>query len=183
MAVDIAGQIEKEYGLVSFSNPVIHFGFNTIEIAKKTSLYQNIFLAGSIVTVSFFLLLINPPAILAVLMIIGWGLAVFYNYYDYFDTVIINFHDKEIIFDNKFRLVNIIRRKLLRTTSLAFNEVSHFEVRGSGFSIKQETRTQLVAKSFDHLPLTLAAFRFERDARRLGELLQHYITDKPAASR
>ena len=40
---DIAAEIEREYGPISFKEPIIEFGYNKIEIAHKIDIYTKIF--------------------------------------------------------------------------------------------------------------------------------------------
>ena len=179
MALNIAGEIEKEYGGVSFNNPVILFGFNTIVVTEKASLNQKISIVVSLLAGFSLLFFTKPSLIIAAIFIAIWAISLFGYSHKFFDTITIDFNHKEIKLNNKFSFVDSIRKKIGKTTVLTFNEVSHFEIASGSFSFIYERNSRLIIKSFDHSPLTIAAFRFERDARRLGELLQYHITGKP----
>lgn len=179
MALNISGEIEKEYGEVNFNSPVILFGFNTIVVTEKISLNQKISLVVSLLAGFSLLFFTKPPLTIAAVFIAMWAISLFGYSYKLFDTITIDFNHKEIKLNNKFSFVDSIRKKIGKTTVLTFNEVSHFEIASGRFSFIYERNSRLVIKSFDHPPLTIAAFRFERDARRLGEILQHHITGKP----
>ncbi len=178
MATNIAGEIEKEYGEVSFNNPAILFGYNSIVVTEKVSLNQKISLVVSLLAGFSLLFFTKPPLTIAAIFIILWTISLFGYSYKLFDTITIDFNHKEIKLNNKFSFVDSIRKKIGKTTVLTFNEVSHFETASGSFSFMYERNSRLIIKSFDHSPLIIAAFRFERDARRLGELLQYYITGK-----
>jgi len=178
VALNIAGEIEKEYGEVSFNNPVILFGFNSIVVTEKISLNQKISLVISLLAGFSLLFFTNPPLIIAAFFIVVWAISLLGYSYRFFDTITIDFNHKKIRLNNKFSFVDSIRKNIRKTTVLTFNEVSHFETASGRFSFIYERNSRLVIKSFDHPPLTIAAFRFERDARRLGELLQYHITGK-----
>lgn len=179
MATNVAGEIEKEYGSLSVDIPTISFEFNIIGMAEKLSMLQKIYMAASTVFLFGLLFYINPPVIFSALLLLIILSVLFYNYYSLFDKVIIDFNHKEITLRNKFRIVTGIRKKIGKTVTLPFKAISHFEVQYSRFSFSSPTYSLLIVKSFDHAPMVIGSFQSERNARRLGELLQYHITGKP----
>lgn len=179
MATNVAGEIEKEYNSLSVDIPTISFGFNIIWIAEKLSVLQKIYMAAGTIFLFGLLFYINPPVIFSALLLLIILSVLFYNYHSLFDKVIIDFNHKEITLRNKFRIVTGIRKKIGKTVTLPFKDISHFEVQYSRFSFSTPTYSQLIVKSFDHAPLVIGSFQSERNARRLGELLQYHITGRP----
>ena len=188
MSKDIAAEIEKEYGEITFKDPNIAFGYNKIEITHKFGLYTKIFLLLSLVPLICILIFFPIPFQgFLILIPFFWLASLAYSYYDYFDKLTIDFLNKELRIENKFSMVNKIRRLFKRTTFIPFQEVQHFMIDDGkphyGFQGRSFTmhirKTSLSVKPKYHPHIVLASFRFEREARRLGELLQFYVVGKP----
>jgi hypothetical protein len=188
MSKDIAAEIENEYGEITFKDPTISFGYNKIEITYKFGLYTKIFLLLSLIPLVSILIFL-PLSFGGFLILIPffWLASLAYSYYDYFDKFTIDFLNKELRIENKFSIVNRFRRLFKRTTLIPFQEVQHFMIddgkpdygfQGRSFTMHLR-KTSLFVKPKYRLPIVLASFRFEREARRLGELLQFYVVGKP----
>jgi hypothetical protein len=184
---NIADEIEREYGSIGFKEPIIEFGYNKIEIIHKFDIYTKIFFLLSLLPLAGLFIFLDF-AFITFFMAIPFIslLIVFYKYYDYFDKITIDFLNKELVIENKFSIVNAIRRFLKKTTFIPFQEIHHFmiddgkprfmlpgrfeiDIRKTSLSVKPKFKSSIV----------LASFQFERDARRLGELLQFYVVGKP----
>lgn len=185
---DIAAEIEREYGPISFKEPIIEFGYNKIEIAHKIDIYTKIFFLLSLLPlVGLFIFL--DFAFISFFIAIPFIslLTVFFKYYDHFDKITVDFLNKELAIENKLSIVNMVRRFFKRTTLIPFQEVQHFMIddgkphysfQGRSFTMHIR-KTSLFVKPKYQPPVVLASFRFEREARRLGELLQFYVVGKP----
>lgn len=188
MSKDIAAEIEKEYGEITFKDPNIAFGYNKIEITYKFGLSTKIFLLLSLVPLICILIFFTIPFKGFLIIIpLFWLPSLAYSYYDYFDTLTIDFLNKELRIENKFSILDMIRRLFKRTTLIPFHDVQHFMIddgkphygfQGRSFSMHIR-KTSLFVKPKYRPPIVLASFRFEREARRLGELLQFYVVGKP----
>jgi hypothetical protein len=178
MAINIAGEIEKEFNTTFSEIQLIDFGFNTIEIKPKILILQKLALLIGITGILGFIFFINPPVIfIAILLAISVS-SLIYNYYSLLDKITIDFNYKEISLHNKLWIVTRIRKIAGKTVMLPFADISHFEVQYSKYSIFSPTQNRLLVKSFDKPPLLIGSFQFEINARRLGELLQYHITGK-----
>jgi hypothetical protein len=62
--------------------------------------------------------------------------------------------------------------------TLPFTAISHFEVQYSRYSFFSPTYSRLLVKSPDYLPFLIGSFQVKDNARKLGDLLQLYITGK-----
>jgi len=186
--MDIAAEIEKEYGAITFKDPNMEFGYNKIEISYNFDLYTKIFLLLSLIPLICILVFFPLPFQgLFIIIPFFWLFSLAYTYYDYFDTNTIDFLNKELRIENKFTIVNDIRRLFRKTTLVPFSEISyfmiddgkpHYEFRGKSFNMYMRKTTLFVKPKYQPA-LVLASFRFEREARRLGELLQFYVVGKP----
>jgi hypothetical protein len=195
MSIDIADEIQKEYGPLNFTNASIKFEYNKIEITQKLTLFEKIFFILGIVANLILMAALGfknwyPGIMLIIILSILFVL----NYYRIFDRIVIDFSHKEIRIQNKLSLVNEIKKIIKRKTVYEFYEVATFKTSSfssiSGFNrppyglrvgrfLLTEIRTYLVACPFDYSPFEIISSRFERDARRFGELLQYYIVGKP----
>jgi hypothetical protein len=186
MSRNIAGDIESEYGPIDFKNPSIEFGYNIITLKNKKGFLEIFFLVlmiGSVFLVVYYDKLIPFSVIYIALVTVS--LIYFVNRNPLAE---IDFLRKEIRLTGQIPIIGRLREKFLKKPPvLAFDEIIAFEnvVRrtslpfGPRFLFSEgERRNLLVVRSFDHSPVTLAEFRFERDSRRLGELLQFYVKDR-----
>ena len=191
MSKDIAAQLEKEYGTVAFNDPIIDFGYNKIEIRSRLNTYAKIFLLLIFVPVIAITFIADFPLPGFVIMIsIITLFSLFYKLHRYFDTVSIDFLNKELTIINKIGLINMVRRWFKIKTEIPFNEIAYFTTDDGKRSYMMLPLPEVplnlgIRKTFLYVKpkftsaKLLASFRFEREARRLGELLQFYITGKP----
>ena len=178
MAINIAGEIEKEFNTTFSDIQLIDFGFNTIEIKARILFLQKLALLIGITGILGFIFFMNPPVIfIAILLAISVS-SLIYNYYSLLDKITIDFTYKEISLHNKLWIITRIREIAGKTVTLPFTAISHFEVQYSKYSIFSKTQNRLFVKSFDKAPLLIGSFEFEINARRLGELLQYHIKGK-----
>ncbi|HEV8282771.1 MAG TPA: hypothetical protein VGQ09_00600 [Chitinophagaceae bacterium] len=192
MTGNIAGEIEKKYGSILFKDPSIEFGYNIIIIKNRLPIIEKIFFfiisAGAMSVIVLKLLL--PLSLIYI--VIGVTTLLYYSS-SAFQRVEINFLRNEVVVQNKLPYVDKIRKKLLnKPPVIPFHEIANFENvqhkhnyfigPNSSFGSLGERRSLLVLNSFDHSPITLAEFRFERDSRRLAELLQVYIKGRTKMS-
>ena len=179
MATDIARQIEKEFGEISFTSPSIQFDFNNISITRKYNLLEKITFIPAIAFPFIILFIINPPFIFILILFLFIILSFLINNYKDFDTISIDFSNREIIIQNKLWIVKRVREIFKKKPAIRFEEISHFEFGIAKTFLDTKIKNTLVIKSFDHSPVFIASFNFERDGRRLGELLQYYVVGKP----
>jgi hypothetical protein len=114
-------------------------------------------------------------------------LYIIYIYRNYFDKITIDFISKELIVENKLPLINSIRKLIKIATTVSFNDIAYFTTddRKPGLIFPRSPinegmrKTFLFVKPKYNAPICLAIFQFERDARRLGELLQFHVVGKP----
>lgn len=185
MSLDIAARIEEEYGTIAFKTPSIEFGYNKIELREKLSIVDLLIMALTVITPFILFILINFPARFIFIPLIP-VILVFVQYHAYFDTVTIDFLQKEIRIENKFYLVNEVRRLLNRRSPIGFSDIAYFLIDDGKnwysftgrLSFHMRTTTLYVKPAYKS-EIPLASFSFERDARRLGELLQFYVVGKP----
>jgi hypothetical protein len=181
MAINIAGEIEKEYKAEFDDILSINFGLNNIELKPKIALRHKINFWVNIVFIAALLILIqtlNSSVIFFILFVLLIISVLLYNYHWLLDKVTIDFNQKEITLHNKLWVVNRFRQLIGKTINLPFAAISHFEVQYSKYSIFSRTQNRLLVKSFDKPPLLIGSFQFEINARRLDELLQYHITGK-----
>lgn len=191
MSKDIAAQIEKEYGTIEFNHPSIDFGYNKIEIRSGFNTYAKIFLLLTFVPVIIVAFLLNFPLDgFLILILLITLFSSFHKLHGYFDIISIDFLNKEITIINKIGLINVVRRWLKIKTEIPFNDIAYFTTDDgkrnhmmlplpeNPFNIGMRKTSLHVKPKFTSSKL-LASFRFEREARRLGELLQFYIVGKP----
>lgn len=181
MAVNIAGEIEKEYGRIIFDDPVIHFEYNIIKFEEKIIFDQKLYFIISLIALIIVILILKMDV-----LTIFFSVALLYNLYSLtasLDVVIIDFFKKEIEISNKFPPANYLRRVLKRPSVIMFQDIIEFKNYLRLSSWIKERRNVLGIRNYHFTPIKIAKFRFERDARRLGELLQHYIVGKPAINK
>lgn len=191
MSKDLAAQIEKEYGTIAFRHPAIDFGYNKIEIRSGFNSYYKIFVLLVFVCVIVVAFVIDFPALGFFILIPIIALFIsFYKLHRYFDIVSIDFLNKELTIINTIGLINMIRRWLKIRTEIPFNDIAYFTTDDGKRNymmiplpeislIRGMRKTSLYVKPKFTSPKLLASFQFEREARRLGELLQFYIIGKP----
>jgi hypothetical protein len=191
MSKDIASQIEKEYGTIEFKHPAIDFGYNKIEIRSRFNVYNWIFLLLTFVPVIIVALVIDFPLFSFFILIPVITLfSLFYKLHRYFDTVSIDFLNKELTIINKIGLINMVRRWLKIKTEIPFIDIAYFTTDDGKRNymmiplpeislIRGMRKTSLYVKPKFTSAKLLASFQFEREARRLGELLQFYVVGKP----
>jgi len=192
MSKDIAAQIEKEYGTTKFNDPAIDFGYNKIEIRSRLNTYAKIFLLLIFVPVIVIVLVIDFPLLsfFILISIIITLLSLLYKLHGYFDIVLIDFLNKELTIINKIGLINMARRWFKIKTEIPFNDIAYFTTDDGkknymmlplpeiSLNLGMRKTFLYVKPKFTSAKL-LASFRFEREARHLGELLQFYIVGKP----
>ena len=185
MAADIVAQIEKEYGEITFRNPSIRFGYNKIELFRKLSITERLLILLIIIFPLTLFMLISFPVEFIFFPLV-YILLIFFQYHTIFDAITIDFLQKEIKIENKFHIINSIRNLLRRPLLINFSEVAYFLIDDGGrwFSFTRHLHlhmrtTTLYVRTMHKSEIPLANFNFERDARRLGELLQYYIVGKP----
>jgi len=188
MSKDIAAEIERQYGDITFDHPIIGFGYNKIEIKEKFDVYMIIFLAivlGAIVTFFFWVNVPFPWYFIPALFISI--LSVFYIYNNHFDKITIDFLSKEIAIENRMPFINSYRRLVKRPLLIPFSDIAYFitDHKGRDFVLPGRLlgnmyvrKTSLYVTPKFKTPFLLATFQFERDARRLGELLQYHIVGR-----
>jgi hypothetical protein len=175
-----SSQLHNELTRLQLDEPIIDAGFETIEFSEKIKLHHKLSLGFSILFVVFMLLTINPPIFFAPVFILPVAAIVFYNNASLFDKLTINFNHKEILLKNQFALINRARKITRNTVALSFSEIARFETLAGHMPAEGRRVTRLVAKSYDHPQLTIARFRWERDAKLVGKLLEKYVLGKPA---
>jgi hypothetical protein len=186
MANDIAAEIEKEYGEFKFTDPVITFGYNKIGFQQKLNIFGKAFLILCVLFPVTFLLFYDLPA--PTIFTISFSIVnilVFYEYHRRWDVVTIDFIKKEITIVSEFFFINVVRKFFSARTIILFGNIAYFNV-DDGKRIYYFTdrlslsmrRTTLYVKPAHKQEIALVNFRFERDARRLGELLQYYAVGR-----
>jgi hypothetical protein len=174
MSRNIAGEIEKEYGDYTFKSPKIYFGYNKIEISNGPLLIEKLLILPGIVFLVFMLLYFDfsiPPFFLIILGVLC--IYVMFLLFQYKKTEI-DFLNGEIKISNFWKAAEFIDKIQNKKKLFSFAEIAGFENRVSKRG--QELRKNiLVMVAFDHSPVNIAAFPFERESRRLGELLFRYI--------
>jgi hypothetical protein len=188
MSRDIAGEIEKEYGQINSSFPFIVFGYNSIEMRQRPGFTDYAFLlTGPAGICSMFILFVSPPVLLLIVLLLFFISVIIYNYHGFFDTITIDFLQKELRIENKFSVINSLRKFFNKKTNISFNDIAYFMIddgkrpyhyKRAPFNLYRRRTTLFVVPAYKR-PVSIVHFQFERDARRLGELLQYYIVGKP----
>ena len=187
MAQNIAAEIEKEYGQPTFNDPSIKFGYNKIEIQQKLNIFGKAVLILCILFPVAFLLFYDLPApTIFIIAFVLFDINILYEFHRRWDLITIDFAAKEITIENRFWLINSVRRFLATRTNISFEHIIYFIIddgrRLFNFTDKYSfsaRRTILYVKPAHRTGIELANFRFESDATRLGGLLQHYIVGRP----
>ncbi len=182
---NLAAEIQKEYGPITFKDPRIRFDQQCISVRQHMSISQMIYVALGLLSIIVVFIWFHFP-ISYLLLSISLPLAgIIYEYWNHFNVKEIDFAHKEIRIRNRLPFVNLIRRKMNKRSRVPFHDISHFMTDDTRFTISlpragymKERRTELKVKFFDYAPLVIGSFRFEREARRLGELLQIHIIGK-----
>ncbi len=187
MAQNIAAEIEKEYGQPAFTDPSIKFGYNKIEIQQKLNIFGKAVLILCLLFPVTFLLFYDLPApTIFIIAFVLFNINILYEFHRRWDLITINFETKEITIENRFWLINSIRKFLATRTNISFEHIIYFIIDDGrrlfnftdNYSLSAR-RTTLFVKPAHKTGIELAHFRFERDATRLGGLLQHYIVGRP----
>jgi hypothetical protein len=176
MSRDIAAEIEKKYGDIQFYYPKIYFAYNSIELSGILSFLEKIYFIIP-------LLFIWIP----IFLLDSFGFTIFflagYIYYCYekvfvLDAIKIDFLRKEIQISNKFPGINLVRKIFKKPVLISFHEITEFKTYKRMEGLFVPRGNVLVVKTYDHSPIKIAQFRFERESGRLSELLNEYIVGK-----
>lgn len=188
MSKDIAVEIAKQYGDIKFDHPIIKFGYNKIEIKETFDVYMIIFLAIVLCAIVTFFFMVNVPFPLYFIpALFIFLLSVFYVYNNHFDKITIDFLSKELTIENRMPFINSYRKLVKRPLLIPFSDIGYFmtDHKGRDFMLPGRLlgnmyvrKTSLYVTPKFKTPILLVTFQFERDARRLGELLQYHITGK-----
>ena len=186
MGNDIAAEIEKKYGPPKFGDPVIKFGYNKIELQQKFNIFGKAFLILLVVFPLSFLLFYDLPAptLFTIAFVIA-NLLAFYEYHRRWDIITIDFTRKEIMIVSEVFFINIMRKFFSARTIILFSNIAYFNTDDGKriyyftdrFSFSSR-RTTLYVKPGHRQEVALVNFRFGKDARRLGDLLQYYVVGR-----
>lgn len=178
MSKDIAAEIEKRYGDVDFAYPLIYFGYNSIRLRGRLSELESVYYFMFPIVFIWIPIFIVDSIALTILFILLFIYSIFHGML-ILDIVNIDFLRKEVFISNKFQIVNYLRKIFRRPTKISFNEIIEFKNyrRPSGRFVSRGN--VLVMKTYDHRPIKIAEFQFERESRYLAELLNEYIVGKP----
>jgi ABC-type transport system involved in Fe-S cluster assembly fused permease/ATPase subunit len=177
MSRDIAAEIEKQYGDIHFYYPKIYFGFNSIELTGHLSFYEKINFFVPIVVSCLLFFLINNFAFATIVLV----LYIYYLYDKIFilDVIKIDFSRKEIQISNHFPGIDYARSIFKRPSLISFHEIIEFKNYKRSSGQLTPRGNVLVMKTYDHSPIKIAQFRFERESVRLAALLNEHIVGKP----
>jgi hypothetical protein len=186
MATNIAAEIEKEFGEVTFIDPSIQFDFNKIRIQQKLNVIGKGYLIfWTLAPVLLFIVFPHSVRLLFFVPLMLVVLAFLYQYHRCWDVITIDFTERKISIRNKFFPINFARKFFSARTTLPFDKIAYFSTDdGKKFYYFSErnsltmARTMLYVKPAFKQDVALASFRFEKDAKRLGELFQYYIVGK-----
>lgn len=179
MSTNIAAEMEKEFGQIRFHSPMILFGFNTVQFRHRLPLFEKIFLAIGLICMAFIFIFFKFPIFYFLIAGIIVLASVIYEYHELLDTVEIDFVSAEIRLTNRIGFIKPARQFFNHSTTIRFDEISHFETNEGKFFFFKKRKTSLLVKSVDQSPLIIAYFDLENDARRMRELLQFHIVGKP----
>jgi|GEM_PF-2375684 len=184
--MDPAAEIEKEYGKFNFTDPIITFGYNKIEFRQKFNIFGKALLILLILFPLAFILFYDLPSpFIFIAAFVLFNINVLYEFHRRWDIITIDFMRNEIIIVSDFFFINIIRKFFSARTIIPFDKIAYFNIddgkRLFYFTEKNSLsmrRTTLFVKPAYKQDVALVNFRFERDARRLGELLQNYVVGR-----
>ena len=179
MSRDIAADLGQQFIQMNFKDPRITYGYNCVSFRQHMSLFQKIYIAIGMLSIIAVFLWFHFPLHYLILFLAIPVAGIIFEYSEHFNVKEIDFMNKELRIKSNLPFVDLVRRKMKRKLIIPFSDIAGFILEEGKFSLYRERRTQLLASSFDHSPVTIASFRFERDARRVGELLQFYVTGNP----
>lgn len=175
MSLDFASEIEKQLGEVNYKDPAIEYGYNRISLSNKKSLAEKIMLMVSLLSV--FLSFFYFPALVTGLTFLA---SVFNTIFFSFGlkTTEIDFLKNEVRINYRWYITQRIAQLIKKQTLLEFHQIANFKTE-STIKRSEFRKTKLNIMLFDTSPIVIAYFQFERDARKLAELLQFFIKKRP----
>jgi hypothetical protein len=171
MSSDFASEIEKQLGEIKYKNPALQFGYNIISLSNKMSLFDKIMINVSLLPV--FLSFFYFPALVTGLTLLAYLFnIIFYSFR--LSTTEIDFSKNEVRISYRWYIAQRIAQLIKKQTILEFHQIANFNTK-SIIDRSEFRKTKLNIILFDTSPIVIAYFQFERDARKLAELLQFFI--------
>jgi hypothetical protein len=175
MSLDFASEIEKQLGEVNYKDPAIEYGYNRISLSNKISLPDKTMMIVSFLPV--FLSLFYFPALITGLTLLASVFNIIFFSFG-LKTTEIDFFKKEVLINYRWFITQRIAKLIKKHTLLEFHQIATFKT--ESFIKRGEFRkTKLNIMLYDTSPIVIAYFQFERDARKIGELLQFFILKRP----
>ncbi|MBC7875459.1 MAG: hypothetical protein H7Y01_15770 [Ferruginibacter sp.] len=175
--MDPASQIKKQYGEISFDNPVIIFRYQRIDI-ETTGTLVYLHIAALFFVPFLFLVLKEIHPVVYVLLFIASFFLIF-RLSSGLNKIEIDFFYNRIRIKNKFSLINSIRKLLKRPGTLFFHNIAGIYTTKGIYYGRNQIRNFLVIKLINHRTLRLSHFISEKDAQSFAELLQKHIVGQP----
>jgi hypothetical protein len=175
MSVNFASEIEKQLGEVNYKNPAIQFGYNKISLSNKISLPDKTMMIVSALPV--LLSLFYFPALITGLTFLASAFNIIFFSFG-LKTTEIDFFKNEVRINYRWFITQRIAKLIKKHTLLEFHQIANFRTKSS-ITRREFRKTKLNIMLYDTSPIVIAYFQFERDARKLGELLQFFIKKRP----